>query len=116
LARNLGAVEQGLTLYEEEEMTGVEYPVGGRFIDILARDTRGDFVVFELKVSKGYDRTVGQLLRYMSWVEKNLAEGKKVRGVIVANEITEDLKLAASRVPDVQLVEYEISFRLNPVR
>jgi hypothetical protein len=40
---------------------------------------------------------------------------KPVRGVIVANEITADLKLACSRVPDVRLIEYEISFKLHPV-
>ena len=96
-------------------MTGVEFPVGGRYIDILAVDAEEHFVVIELKVSRGYDRTMGQLLRYMAWVEKNLAEGKKVRGIIVANEITDDLKLAASRVSDIQLAEYEISFHVKSI-
>ena len=40
---------------------------------------------------------------------------EKTRGIIVANEITADLKLAASRIPDVRLIEYEISFKLRPV-
>jgi hypothetical protein len=31
-------MEPGLHLYEEEEITGVEFPVGGRLIDILAVD------------------------------------------------------------------------------
>ncbi len=113
LANTLGALESGLELYEEEGLTGIEYPVGGRFIDILAIDAEGDFVVIELKVSKGYDRVIGQLLRYMSWIEKNLADGKKVRGWIIAREISEDLKLATSRIPDVSLFEYEISFSIN---
>jgi len=33
------------------------------------------------------------------------------RGIIVAYEIT----AACSRVPDVRLIEYEISFKLRPV-
>ena len=70
LVRNLGLIEPGLRLYEEEGITGVEFPVGGRFIDILAVDKRGCYVVIELKVSRGYDRVIGQLLRYMGWVEK----------------------------------------------
>jgi RecB family endonuclease NucS len=115
LAKNLGLLEDGIKLYEDEEFTGIEFPVGGRFIDILTVDQFGDFVVIELKVSRGYDRAVGQLLRYMGWVRKNLATGKKVRGVIVASEITKDLKLAVSLVPEVQLFEYEISFSLRPV-
>ncbi len=82
---------------------------------VLAVAQNGDYVVIELKVSRGYDRTLGQILRYMGWVQKNLAGDKPVRGIIVASEISEDLRLAASRVPDITLVEYEISFKLRPV-
>jgi endonuclease len=115
LAKNLNSVEPGLKLFQEEEFNGVEYPVGGRFIDILANDSRGRFVVIELKVSRGYERTIGQLLRYMAWVKSNLAPGQPVRGMIVASEITDDLKMAASLLPDVALVEYEIAFKLKPL-
>lgn len=114
LARNLAAIEPGLRLYEEEGFSGIEFPVGGRFIDILAIGRDDAFVVIELKVSRGYDRTLGQLMRYMGWIRRNLAKGKPVRGVIVASGITEDLKLAAW-APDVKLVEYEIEFRLKAV-
>lgn len=115
LVKNLHSLEPGLILYQEEGFSGVEFPAGGRRIDILAVDAQGGFVVIELKVSKGYDRVIGQLLRYMAWVQKNLSEGKPVRGIIVANNITDDLKLAASSMPNVRLVEYTISFKLNPV-
>jgi endonuclease len=115
LVKNLVSLEPGLRLYEEEGFTGAEFPVGGRYIDVLAVDPNGDFVVIELKVSRGYDRTIGQILRYMGWVQQNIAGDKRVRGIIVASEITEDLKLAASRLSDIKLVEYEISFRLKPV-
>jgi hypothetical protein len=114
LGKNLHLIEQGLRLFEEDDITGIEYPVGGRFIDILAVDKNNDFVVFELKVSKGYDRVIGQLLRYIGWVEKNMAtEEQKVRGIIVCKEITDDLLLACSKLNDVNLFEYEISFKLN---
>ena len=115
LVKNLSAIEPGLRLFEEEGITGVEYPVGGRFIDILAIDKDGRYVVIELKVSRGYDRVVGQLLRYMGWVEQNMETAKPVRGIIIANEITNDLKLATSRVSDIRLIEYEISFKLRAV-
>ena len=115
LSKNLGSLEAGLRLYQDEDLTGVEFPVGGRYIDILAVDAEERFVVIELKVSRGYDRAIGQLLRYIAWVETNIADGGRVRGIIVANEITEDLRLAASRVQDVQLAEYEISFNVKAV-
>jgi endonuclease len=115
LSKNLGLIEPGLKLYDDEGITGVEFPVGGRFIDLLAVSQDGCFVVIELKVSRGYDRVVGQLLRYMAWVSENLESVQTVRGVIVANNITPDLVLAASLVPSIRLVEYELSFKLRPV-
>ncbi len=115
LSRNLNVIGPGLKLHEEEGLRGVEFAVGGRFIDLLARSTDGGFVVIELKVSKGYDRVVGQVLRYMGWVREHLAEGRPVRGVVVASKITDDLKLAASCIPDVALMEYSLSFAVRPV-
>lgn len=116
LSKNLQTIESGMTLYEEEGVTGVEFPVGGRFIDILAIDSNNDLVVIELKVSKGYDRVIGQLLRYIAWIKENLADkGQKVRGIIIARNISDDLKLATSLVPDIQLYEYQLSLSLKNI-
>lgn len=116
LSRNLHSIEPGLHLYEDEGITGIEFPVGGRFIDILALDRDTNYVVIELKVSRGYDRVIGQLLRYMAWIEKNQAESnQKVRGIIIARDITDDLYLAASKISDVKLFEYDLSVTLKPV-
>jgi endonuclease len=116
LARNLSLIELGLRLFEEEEVSGLEFPVGGRFIDILAVDTRNNLVVIELKVSKGYDRVVGQLLRYMAWIEQNQVEpDQQVRGIIIARTISEDLRLACTRVEGVSLFEYELAVTLRRI-
>ena len=116
LSKNLTIIEPGLRLYQDEGISGVEFPVGGRFIDILAMDKHNNYVVIELKVSKGYDRTIGQLLRYMAWIETNQAEpAQKIRGIIVAREISEDLKLAASKISDAELFEYDLSVSLRKV-
>jgi endonuclease len=114
LVRNLHRLEPGLKLYESDGLSGIEYNAGGRFIDILAIDATGAFVVIELKVSKGYDRVIGQLLRYMGWVETNLTDGKSVRGMIVCSEITQDLVLATNHIADrVALFEYNLTFNIN---
>jgi RecB family endonuclease NucS len=116
LARNLGILEAGLRLYQDEGITGVEFPVGGRSIDILALDRANNYVVVELKVSKGYDRAVGQLLRYMAWIEEHQADaGQSVRGFIIAKTISQDLILACSRVSGVQLFEYDLSVTLRSI-
>jgi len=116
LSRNLPLIEHGLRLYSEEGVTGVEFPAGGRFIDILGVDSSSGYVVIELKVSRGYDRVVGQLLRYMAWIEKHHAEpNQRVRGIIVAKDVSDDLRLACSKVSDVLLFEYSLSVSLKPV-
>jgi RecB family endonuclease NucS len=115
LSKNLTSIEPGLKVYQDEEFSGVEFPVGGRFIDILAVDAHGVLTVVELKVSRGHERVIGQILRYMAWVKKHVAAGKNVRGIIVANEVSEDLQLAASLVPGLQLFEYAISMKLTRV-
>lgn len=113
LVKNLAKLEGGLKLYVSDGVSGIEFNAGGRFIDILAVDAEGRFVVIELKVSRGYDRVIGQLQRYMAWVAENLADGAGVRGMIVASEITEDLVLATSLISDrVKLFEYSLSFHI----
>jgi endonuclease len=116
LAENLACIEPGLRLYEEEGVRGIEFDAGGRRIDILAVDRGGGLVVIELKVSKGYDRVVGQLLRYMNWVRKELAEpSQRVRGIIVCRTMSEDLRLACASIPDVELLEYKLSVTVTRV-
>jgi hypothetical protein len=118
LANNLEKIEPGLRLFtdeEDENIKGVEYDAGGKRIDILAFDRENRFVVIELKVSKGYEKSVGQLLRYKAWVRKHLADGQKVRGIVIAKDISEDLKLAASESADIDLFEYDLKIDLRKI-
>jgi len=110
LAENLDVLGLGLTLHPG----GVEFPAGGGFIDILARDKRGGFVVIELKTSQGHERAIGQITRYIAWVKENLARHKPVRGVILTRSASEGMRLAASMVPSVHLLEYSLSITARP--
>jgi hypothetical protein len=116
LINNIHVVRPSLAVYQEDDISGVEFPVGNRRIDILAVDNGKDLVVIELKVSKGYDRAIGQLLRYMGWIKQNLAEpGQKVKGMIIARNISDDLRLATSQLKDVELYEYQLSISLSRI-
>jgi len=115
LAKNLNVVETGLTLYADERGSGIEYPVENGRIDILAKDKHKDFLVLELKVSEGRNKTLGQILYYMGWVDRNLANGRKVRGAIIAKEVPEDLKLACTRIADISLYEYDLQVSLRKI-
>ncbi len=120
VARNLGRIPVNghrVALFTDAEgRTGVEYTTGVGPIDILGVDEAGGLVVFELKIERGPDRTLGQLARYMGWVTQHLAQGRAVRGVIVARAIDDKLRYAATIIPNVLLLEYELEFKLRDVK
>jgi len=118
LIKNLHTIKNNkLSLYVDENgREGKEYPIEGLgYIDILTIDKQNNFVVFELKLTKGPDRAIGQILRYMGWVKKNLAKDKQVKGIIVANKMDEKIRYAVSMVPGIELYEYEMKFELKAV-
>ena len=56
---------------------------------------------------------VGQTLRYMGYVQDELAEdGQTVEGAIIAPDDDLGLRRALSRVPDIAFYRYEVNFRL----
>jgi len=114
LAKNLERIETGLRLYGTPERKGVEFPVDGGYIDLLAVDRNEKFVVLELKLSQGRNKALGQLLYYMGWVDKHLGS-EPCRGFIIANEIDDELSIAVSRVPGVSLAKYRMSFAIEPI-
>lgn len=114
LAKNPSCIEPGLQLYEPGDKSGVEYRVEGGFIDLLLVDRNQKFVVVELKVGRGRNRAIGQLLYYMGWVDKNLGKAP-CRGMIIAKEISEDLLIAVQRVPGVSLHRYTLSVSVQRV-
>ena len=71
-------------------------------------------MVIELKVGRGRNKTVGQLLYYMGWVDKNLGK-VPCRGMIVAKEIPNDLLLAVQRVTGVSLARYKLAVSVELV-
>jgi hypothetical protein len=115
LANNLDCIEPGLRLYRQGERNGIEFQVEDGRIDILAVDKADRFVVIELKVARGHERALGQLLYYMGWADKNLGNGP-CRGVIVAKEILDALILATQRANGVSLFRYKLSVSVDRVR
>lgn len=114
LAKHPTTIELGLRIHQENDRRGIEYPVEGGFIDLLAIDRDGRFVVIELKLSRGRNKVLGQLLYYMGWVDEHLGKGKQpCRGIIIAKEITEDLKIAAKRVVGITLLRYDLSVTIQ---
>lgn len=108
LAGNLNDLENGMTLWPVKRgQNAVEFRVDkkNRRIDILARDSSGIPTVIETKVHTGHERTVGQVLFYQDCVRKIL-KVERVRVLIVAKQVSAELKAATASLPDVSLIEY----------
>lgn len=117
ISKNLSAVEPGLRLWRDDTgREGIEYLVDedDRRIDILAVDKDDIPVVIELKVSRGYQKAIGQCLYYRNRA-KQLLKSKKIRIIIIAREISPELRTATEDLTDVDLYEYKISFNLQKV-
>ncbi len=112
LAKDVGLIEKGLKLigkeYQCKESDGTR--IGD--IDLLCRDRKGTRVVVELKKGRKSDEVVGQTLRYLGWVGKNLKT--KTRGVVIVNEPDEKLDYALLPVKNlISLKYYRVNFEIS---
>lgn len=103
-----------LTLYKTEDQNGRQFPADTWSIDFLCVDTKGDFVVIELKRGKTSDAAVGQALRYIGWVSENMARlDQHVRAIVIAREVDDALRYAVRGLPHVRVLTYRVDFRLE---
>jgi RecB family endonuclease NucS len=69
--------------------------------------------VIELK-RKGSDKAVGQICRYLGWVQENLCKGdQKVKGLIITQESDSKLEYALQIVPSVTIKYLKVTFNLS---
>lgn len=105
IASNPESLEKGLRTHEKEYVTAI-----GR-IDILGIDKNSNYVVIEIKAGTADISTFGQISSYIGTVQRDLAKGQKVRGIIVANDFDEKLKIAISTNPLISLKRYNVNFQ-----
>jgi len=112
---NLDLGKKYSILKEDNEVIGQQYvtPIGR--IDILAQSKDGtEWLVIELKKGKSADRVVGQVLRYIGWVQENEAkENQKVRGLIITKEKDDKLLYALKTLDHVDVMAYAVKFELR---
>ena len=118
LASNLNAIsfeDKLLRLFiDPTGRGGIDFPTGVRPINILAVDNEGSLFVFELKWSASSDKAIGQLARYIGWVQQTVGKGQKLFGIIVAQVVNKNPRYAVSIIPNVCLFEDKVSFHLTP--
>lgn len=102
-------------IYEEDgELVGQQYQSDTGPIDILAiSKDKKELLVVELKKGRVSDSVVGQVQRYMGYVQEELAEeGQKVKGVIIALEDDLRIKRALAVTSNIEFYKYQVSFKL----
>lgn len=103
-------------IYEQDgEFIGQQYPSDAGPIDILAiSKNKKEILVVELKKGRISDVVVGQIQRYMGYVQAELAEkDQTVKGVIIALEDDLRLRRALSVAQNIDFMTYEVKFKLN---
>ncbi len=101
MVHQLEAIEPGLRLENRQLST----PAGR--LDLLCRDTKGNYVVVEFKRMQGTDQVVGQVLRYMGWLSETYG-ANKVRGIVVVAKKDQALTYALMAAPNVQVKEFKV--------
>jgi len=117
LVKNWAQTElaQHFKIYEEDgELVGQQYGTDAGPIDILAISKDGQrLLVVELKRGRASDVVVGQILRYMGYVQEQIAEPhQKVEGAIIALDDDQKLRWALLAVPSISFYRYQVSFKL----
>lgn len=116
LIRDLNQIEDGLRLYSSKGISGQQFNTEVGRLDILAVDKNDDFVVIELKAGTANYTAIGQILGYTGWIKQNLSKGKKVRGIIIADDFDKRVKYASMDLTNITLKKYEVSFKIKDVK
>ncbi len=119
IVSNFATIFRGsLRIFEDTEGNdGQQYATDIGPIDILAVEAKsGDFVVIELKKGRPSDQVVGQILRYMGWVKKNLcSNGQGVKGLVICRDHDPKLTYALEMTSNIDVRYYSMSFKLKDV-
>ena len=90
---------------------GVETKVAAGYIDILAKDKHGDWVVIELKAETARAPAIAQVLAYMGCIKRE--KGGNVKGLLIAAEFEDRVRYAADAVPNLSLKKYGFRFQFE---
>jgi len=100
-------------IIEEGELISQQYKTGIGPIDILATDKESkSFVVIELKKNQTSDDTIGQLARYMGWIQETKKDNN-VKGIIIAGSYDKKLDYALKVMKNIEVFLYEVDFKLK---
>ncbi len=109
---------QGVQLHTNSrgEVVGQQYPVGSWSIDLLGwQEAQRCWWIIELKRGRASDQVVGQVGRYLGWVDRYLTRsGVTTRGIVLARDISSRLEHACYAMPNIQAWTFDRQLRVHP--
>lgn len=113
LFNNLGLVSKNLQIYRDQSgREGFEYPTEMGIIDILATDGNNRLIVMEFS-EEVTPEVLSRTLAFMGWCRKNLPVMKEVKGMIFTNEVDEQMLMAISEIPGLEVFELKMSLEVH---
>ncbi len=102
-------------IYGDDSEEGVKYRIGGKEIDILLESSDGkSLLIIELKAGKASEKVYGQIAMYYGLIKKRFPE-KEIFGLIIAQEISEELIFAGSLSDTISFMNYSLKVNLSSV-
>lgn len=113
LARNLELIEAGLKPHPDYQL--IEFPTDVGFIDLLCQDSTCSLVVIEIKSGWASDSAVGQIARYMGWVQANLAGERRSRGILLCAGASPTIWAACRAIPGLEMKRFQLSCTVEQI-
>jgi len=96
-------------IYEKNHLYGKYNTIEAGEIDLLAQhQDRNEWLIIELKRNTVSDHAVLQTLRYMGWVQENLAKKNDIiKGMIIGAACKENINLILKWISNIEIYIYE---------
>ncbi len=99
-------------IFGDTSEEGVKYRIEGKEIDILLESIDGtSLLIIELKAGKANEKVFGQIAMYYGLVKKKYPT-KNIRGLIIAQEIADELLYAGGLSEKISFMTYSLQVKL----
>jgi hypothetical protein len=112
LIRNINELFPDYRIYGNNN-EGVEFPIGGRRIDLLLENENDNsLLVIELKAGVANEEVFEQISWYLGSLMQQFPE-RTINGIIIAGEISNDLRIACAITNRIRLMTYTMNITLE---
>ena len=113
LASNLNEVEDGIKPLPSDPAVG-KFPAKLADADVLAQGRDGALVIIKVFEGPPDQKAITDLLVNLGWAHEQMKD-RKVRAVILAPEVPDEIRFATKTVPDIKIMTFEYKLVFSAV-